>query len=172
MTIITRQQPSFKIQLSFNNYIYKQPSIFFNKKLLFTNNSLLCSDSFSSKREQFLYKVYTIEQLNFHDYIDEISYILNQSVLNIPQLSRSQDRDVHKLITCIGVFMNSSNKNCIFKNNNINTEDTLKKLNILKLELLKYCFIKHSNNKPINDHYEELKLYLQTTINYIKKKKK
>ena len=136
------------------------------------NSSLPTQNMISNDNKQtwFIRPEYTKEQINLHNYIDKISIVMNPNVSGVPQLCRSQARDVHKLIIGLGKFMNATNKNFIFKNNNIDTQDTLQKLNVLQFNLIKYCNTRLPNSTIIKDHCEELHLHLQTTMNFIKKK--
>ncbi len=160
------------ISLKFNRNTPK--CIYFPQSLLSINynSSLPTQNMFSNDNTQtwFIPPPYTEEQINFHNYIDKISNIMNPYVLGVPQLCRSQAQDVHKLIMGLGKFMNPIDKNFIFKINNIETEDSLQKLNVLQFNLIKYCNTRLPNNTIIKEHCEELHLHLQTTMNFIKKK--
>lgn len=160
------------ISLKFNKDTSK--CIYFPQSLLSINynSSLPIQNTVSNDDTQtwFIRPPYTEQQINFHNYIDKLSNIMNPYVLGVPQLCRSQAQDVHKLIMGLGKFMNSTSKKFIFKNNNIDTQDTLQKLNVLQFNLIKYCNTKLPNNTIIKEHCEELHLHLQTTINFIKKK--
>lgn len=126
--------------------------------------------SMSENKHTTIRPAYTVEQIKLHNYIDFLLSTMNPCLLGVPQLCRSQARDVHKLIYGIGKFMNSSNKNCIFKNTDIDTQYTLQKLNLLQFSLIKYCNTKLPNDKLIKAHCEDLHSRLQAAINHVKKK--
>jgi|UniRef100_A0A6C0BQE0 hypothetical protein len=150
------------------------PLINKNKNLYFTQSLL---DTFPLY-DDYQYNVctikqaYTDKQIALHKHIDDIILIMEPFVQSCPQICRSQARDVNKKIFEIGKFINPSSKKCIFKSGNIDTSDTIDKLNTFRFYLMKYCHINIPYDSTLKEYSVELHLYLDTIIKYVKNKQK
>lgn len=114
--------------------------------------------------------LYSEKQMFFHDFIDKISQIMTPCFNGTPQLCRSQAQDVHKHICTLGKFVNPLNKECIFNRINLNIQETVVKLNHLRLDLMRYSCVNLTHDKLLQEHCYELNIYIETIIKYIIKK--
>lgn len=131
----------------------------FPQSLLYHNN--IHNDAYINKNN-----------LKFHLFIEKCYDTMIPCFVNNPQLCRSQAIDVYKNIYALGQFVNPVSKKCIFKNRrHLDTNDTIIKLNRLRLGLLKYS---RKNFLDEKGFYEEfffnLDMYIETIIKYIIKK--
>jgi hypothetical protein len=117
-------------------------------------------------------KTYTDKQIALHKHIDNTISIMEPFVQSCPQICRSQTIDVNKKIIEIGKFINPSSKKCIFKCDNIDTSDTIDKLNTFRFHLMKYCHKNIPYEPTLKEYSVEFHLYLDTIIKYIKNKQK
>ena len=113
---------------------------------------------------------YSEKQMFFHDLIDKISQIMTPCFNGIPQLHRSQAQDIRKHICTLGKFVNPVSKECIFNRINLNTKETVVKLNHLRLDLMRYSCINMSHDNILQQYCYELNIYIETIIKYIIKK--
>lgn len=108
-------------------------------------------------------KPYSIEQIKLHEHLEKIFAKISKPYVASPVIIYYDWLDIHKDITRIGRFFNPKSKLYIFKSQ-IDTADTIHKLNTLQQSLSKYVFIKCPVEFDTNETYAQSIEYIRYAI--------